>query len=302
MGQSRGEAWRRGELRLEPECVTCIFSQALRVCRTLGVEREKTKMVLDEVALMIPGFSFSETPPQVASRVYPKISELLGIEDLYKEYKKEATIHAAKLIPIVEERVFESEDRLYAALKASVAGNVIDLAATHTFDLEEEVAKVFETPFAIDDTKRLKIDLDRASSLLVIGDNAGEHLFDKLMMEQILLLFPDIEIYYATRGRPIINDITLSDAKAAGIDKIATLVDSGVDTPGFDLTRISDEARKIYESVDLVIAKGMGNYESLNDVSKKDIYFLMKVKCSVVAASLSSEIGDIICHKGAGDV
>ena len=289
-------------MRLEPECVTCIFSQALRVCRTLGVDKERTKRVLDEVALMVPGFSFSETPPQVASRVYPKISEVLGIEDLYGEYKKEATLHAARLLSAVKKRVLESEDRLHAALKASVAGNVIDLAATHTFDLEEEVAKVFETPFAIDDTKRLKIDLDGASSLLVIGDNAGEHLFDKLMMEQIHSIYPGVEIFYAVRGKPIINDITKKEAQEAQIGEVAAIVDSGVDTPGFDLTRISDEARKIYESVDLVISKGMGNYESLNDVSKKDIYFLMKVKCSVVASSLGREIGDIICHKGAGDV
>ncbi|MCF6201720.1 MAG: ARMT1-like domain-containing protein, partial [Hydrogenimonas sp.] len=187
-------------------------------------------------------------------------------------------------------------------LKASVAGNVIDLASTHTFDLDDEVAKVFDTPFAIDDSKELESSLEDASTLLVIGDNAGEHLFDKLMMEQIVDLYPRVEIFYAVRGRPIINDITLKEAKEAGIDEVATIVDSGVDTPGFDPERISAEARKVYESADMVISKGMGNYESLNDLATKEIFYLMKVKCSVVASSLGSRIGDIICYKGDLDV
>ncbi len=289
-------------MKLEPECVTCIFSQALRVCEILHVEKERTKRVLDEVALMIPGFSFSETPPQVAARVYPKIAQLLGVDDIYAEYKKEATRHAMRLLPAVKKRVLESGDRLHAALKASVAGNVIDLAATHSFDLEEEVERVFETPFAIDDSEELRKRLQSARRLLLIGDNAGEHLFDKLLMETISEICPQLEIGYAVRGRPIINDITAQDAKEAGIDEVADIIDSGVDTPGFDPARLSREARKYYEMSDLVIAKGMGNYESLNDASTKPTFYLMKVKCSVVAASLGREIGDIVCYEGASDV
>ncbi len=289
-------------MKLEPECVTCIFSQALRVCQTLQVDKDTTKKVLDEVALMIPDFSFSQTPPQVAARVYPKIAKVLGVEDIYRDYKAEATRHAAAMIDAVEERVFGSRDRFHAALKASVAGNVIDLAATHSFSLDEEVAKVFETPFAVDDSDALRRGLLDAERLLVIGDNAGEHLFDKILLRIIAEEFPQIEIGYAVRGRPIINDITLKDAKEAGIDEVARIIDSGVDTPGFDLQRLSDEARRFYENADLVIAKGMGNYESLNDVSTKPTFYLMKVKCMVVASSLNREIGDIICYKGACNV
>ncbi len=289
-------------MKLEPECVTCIFSQALRVCETLHVNKRDTKRVLDEVALMIPGFSFSETPPQVAARVYPKIAQLLGVDDIYAEYKKDATRHAMKLIPAVRQKVLESDDRFYAALKASVAGNVIDLAATHSFSLEEEIEKVFETPFATDESEDLRKMLKSARRLLVIGDNAGEHLFDKLLMEQISEIYPDLEIGYAVRGRPIINDITVQDAKEAGIDEVALIIDSGVDTPGFDLERLSPEARKYYENADLIIAKGMGNYESMNDTSTRPVFYILKVKCNVVAASLGREIGDIVCYKGASNV
>ncbi len=289
-------------MKLEPECVTCIFSQALRVCETLRVDKETTKKVLDAVALMVPEFSFSQTPPQVAARVYPRIAEILGVEDIYRDYKAEAVRHAAAMIGPVKKRVLESGDRLHAALKASVAGNVIDLAATHSFSLDEEVARVFETPFAVDDSEALRQMLAEAKTLLVIGDNTGEHLFDKILLEQIRALYPEVRIGYAVRGRPIINDVTLKDAEEAGIGEVAQIIDSGVDTPGFDLDRLSDEARNYYENADLVISKGMGNYESLNDVSIKPTFYLMKVKCNVVAASLNREIGDIICYKGACNV
>ncbi len=287
-------------MKLEPECIACIFSQALRVCETLQLDKSVTKRVLDEVALMIPGFSFSETPPQVAARVYPKIAEILGVDDIYRDYKAEAVRHAAKLIPVARERILKASDRLVAALKASVAGNVIDLAAKQSFSLEEEVKKVFETPFATDDSEELREMLKSTGYLLLIGDNTGEHLFDILLMEQIEDLYPHIKIGYVVRGRPIINDVTIKDAKEAGIDKIARIIDSGVDTPGFDPGRINYETRKHYEKADLIIAKGMGNYESLNDTVKKPTFFLMKVKCGVVASSLGREIGDIICYRNKG--
>ena len=286
---------------MTPTCVNCIFSQALRVCQTLHVDEATTKKVLDRVACMVPTWRLEETPPQVAAGVYPAIGKILGREDIYRDYKADATRRAQKLLPTVETAVNRSADRFEAALKAAVAGNVIDLAATQIFNLEDEVAKVFHTSFAIDDSAALRQRLSQAESVLVIGDNAGEHIFDKLMMQELKTLFPRISLGYVVRGRPIINDVTLAEAKAAGIDEIAQIIDSGVDTPGLDLARASQEFLKRYEAADVIIAKGMGNYESLNDTSTRPTWFLLKIKCDVVAASLGKQVGDIIC-KGIEDV
>ena len=283
---------------MTPTCVACIFNQALRVCETLGTDPATTKKVLDAVGCMVPTWRFDETPPQVAARVYPEIGAILGTDDIYRDYKKEATERAKAFLPLVKERIERSCDPFFAALKAAVAGNVIDLAATHTFDLEEEVAKVFETPFAIDESETLRRALERGKRLLVVGDNAGEHLFDKVMMQSFRELFPHLEIFYAVRGRPIINDVTRTEAEAAGIGEVATIVDSGVDTPGLDLSRASEEMLEIYERADVVLAKGMGNYESLEGASTRPTWFLLKIKCEVVAASLQGRVGDIVC-KGA---
>jgi uncharacterized protein with ATP-grasp and redox domains len=285
-------------MKMTPECVTCIFSQALRVCETLHVDKETTKKVLDSVACMVPTWRFDETPPQVAARVYPKIAEILHTDDIYRDFKREATEHAWRFIPYIESMIERSVDTFHASLKAAVAGNVIDLAATAQFDLEEEVQKVFDTPFAIDDSGALRSRLQNAKRLLVIADNTGEHLFDKVMMQRFRKLFPNLWIGYAVRGVPIINDVTYDEAKAAGIDEVAEIIDSGVDTPGLDLARANARMREAYEAADLVIAKGMGNYESLNDCSSRPTFFLLKVKCNVVAASLKRKVGDIVCYQG----
>ncbi|WP_353661305.1 ARMT1-like domain-containing protein [Hydrogenimonas sp. SS33] len=287
---------------MTPTCVTCIFSQALRVCETLKVDEETTKRVLDRVGCMVPTWRFDETPPQVAARVYPEIAKILDTDDIYRDFKQEATKGAEAFLPFVEAKIAESRDRFDAALKAAVAGNVIDLAATAQFDLEEEVGKIFDTPFAIDDSGALRAALERAERLLVVGDNAGEHLFDKVMMATLKTLFPKLRIFYAVRGRPIINDVTVKEAEAAGIGEVAEIVDSGVDTPGLDLSRMNESMRKVYESADAVLAKGMGNYESLNDTSTRPTWFLLKVKCDVVAASLGRRVGDIVCCQGVRNV
>ena len=285
-------------MTMTPACVACIFNQALRVCETLQVDPATTKKVLDAVGCMVPTWRFDETPPQVAARVYPEIGAILGTDDIYRDYKKEATEHAKAFLPLVRERIEQSDDPFIAALKGAVAGNVIDLAATHTFDLEEEIAKIFETPFALDESEALRKALGKAERLLVVGDNAGEHIFDKEMMRTFRGLFGNLEIFYAARGRPIINDVTYAEAEASGIGEVATLVDSGVDTPGLDLSRASKEMLEIYESADVVLAKGMGNYESLEGSSTRPTWFLLKIKCEVVAASLQGRVGDIVC-KGA---
>ena len=289
-------------MKLTPTCVTCLFSQALRVCRELRVDDKTTKEVLDRVACSVPEWRFDQTPPQVAADLYPMIGEILGREDIYADFKREATRRAERLVPSIARSIARSDDPFIAALKGAVAGNVIDLAATETFDLEEEVAKVFDTPFALDDSEKLRERLRHAKKLLVVGDNAGEHLFDRLMMQTFKELFPDLWIGYAVRGRPIINDVTIQEAEDAGIGDVAEILDSGVDTPGLDLDRANDGFLQVYESSDVVLAKGMGNYESLNDRSTRPTWFLLKIKCEVVAASLDGEVGEIICYKGGDDV
>jgi uncharacterized protein with ATP-grasp and redox domains len=163
------------------------------------------------------------------------------------------------------------------------------------FDLKEELQKIFHTNLAIDDSKELKNLLKNSKEVVVLGDNAGEHVFDKLFIKTLKELFPHISFYYFVRGKPIINDVTVKEANDINFNEVCEVINSGVTTPGFVYDLASSEAQKLFKKCDLVISKGMGNYECLSPTFKSPVCFLLKVKCGVVANSLTKEIGDIIC-------
>jgi uncharacterized protein with ATP-grasp and redox domains len=130
--------------------------------------------------------------------------------------------------------------------------------------------------------------------MVYIGDNTGEHIFDKQLIQKIKELY-DIKVYYFTRGKPIINDVTTTEA--SHLADVATIIDTGVPTPGYDLNYANEKSKEIFYSSDIVLAKGMGNYESLYDETTKEIYYLFIVKCSVVAQAIGKDIGEYIFTK-----
>ncbi|OQX73918.1 MAG: hypothetical protein B6D59_04140 [Campylobacteraceae bacterium 4484_4] len=282
-------------MHIEPDCIACIFNQALRVTKELGLSPELAKRVLDESAKILPSFDMHKTPPENATPMYHRISKLLQKEDLYKEVKERSIAHAKSLLPLCERYLEEADDLLETATKIAVVGNVIDLASEIQFDLSVEIEKILHTPFAIDDTELLRSRLQKSRKVVYLADNAGENVFDMLYIKTLRRLYPDIAFFYFVRHRPIINDITFEDLEGDSIHTYATVVDSGVVTPGLIRSQMSKEAQKHYRQADLILSKGMGNYECLNDSEDHRIFFLLKVKCSVVARSLDLEVGEIIC-------
>jgi len=149
--------------------------------------------------------------------------------------------------------------------------------------------------FAIDEKEEFIQRLKSAKSFMLIGDNVGEHVFDKVLLEVIEEYYPQMEKYYVVRGKPIINDVTAQEAAAIGIDALATIVDSGIDTPGFLLSRANEETRRLFEDVDLILAKGMGNFECMDGLRDSRIFHLFKVKCQVVSSRVGADIGSLVC-------
>ena len=280
-------------MNLKPDCLTCLLNQSLRVTKSLNLDEKTSTEVVQMASASIATYQ-NVSPPVAASDLYPKISEMVNKKDLYRELKALSTIEAMKLLPKVENVIQDEPHKLKASIKASVAGNVIDFATPNHFELDVEFEKVFETDFAIDNEELFLDKLKEAKSFMIVGDNVGEHIFDKLLLEVIGEYYPHLELYYAVRGEPIINDVTLTEAKEIGIDKVAILVDSGVDTPGLAYTHASEKFMKLYNSMDLIIAKGMGNYECLEGVKDERIFHLFKVKCDVVSKDVGASLGSLI--------
>jgi uncharacterized protein with ATP-grasp and redox domains len=282
-------------MTIDNACVTCIINQSSKVADALDADNALRDALTSKVMQMSQFFSYEDTPPEIASYVYEEMANIANKSDLYDEVKKASTKKALSFYPALEQKILDAQDKLLVATKIAIAGNVIDLAAAVEFDLEDEIEKIFDTSFGCDDFVKLKNALSTSSKILIIGDNVGEHIFDYLFIKTLKELYVDAEFFYMVRGNPIINDVTIKEAKEIGFDKLCNLVDSGVNTPGFVYERATDEAKKLFDSADLVISKGMGNYECLSPSHRKDICFLLKVKCEVVASSLNQNLGDIVC-------
>lgn len=284
-------------MKIEKECLDCIFNQSTRVSDFLKVSPSQAKQISKIANQHIEKFDHNSTPPHNATPMYEDIASYLQVDDIYADMKIQATQKAQEFIFTCKDAIDNGNDPLEGAIKAAIAGNVIDLAAEVMFDLEEEIAKIFETNFAIDDFQELKLKLSTTKKLVYLADNAGEEVFDKLCIETIKEVYPDIEVFYFVRGKPIINDLTIEHAQRSGLDKVATLIDSGVPTPGYAIDLADKKAHEIFLNADCIISKGMGNYECLGVEKEYPIYFLLKVKCQVVARAIGATLGDIVCKK-----
>jgi uncharacterized protein with ATP-grasp and redox domains len=229
-----------------------------------------------------------DTPPVVASRVHELVRRLSGNPDPYSHAKQEATVHALSLYPHLRHRIDDAADPLDMAVRIAIAGNIIDLGVADDYDLEASIERVIAQPIAIDHMERLKAALEVTEELLFIGDNAGETVMDRLLIETI-----NKPTTYVVKGGPAVNDATRCDASAAGLDEICHVIDNGAAILGTLFEQCLPELKKRFDSAPLVIAKGMANYESLHG-SREGLFFLLQTKCAVVSAHLGVPVRSLI--------
>ena len=274
-------------MHIEPDCIVCIMNQTLKTAKLLGCDNETAKRLLDSTAEILRDATLEMTPPQIAKETYAAIARITATPDPLLEAKKEVTQLAEK-VNTASIRTLEE------AVRFAAIGNVIDFGAQRTFDLDETIRSHLSRDFAINDFDTFEKELHDARTFVYIGDNTGEHLFDKRLIEMIVSLY-DIKVYYFVRGKPIINDVTVEEARVLG--DVAEIVDTGVPTPGYDLRYADTRSRELFETADIVLSKGMGNYESLYDVCDRSVYYLFMVKCDVVARSIRLNVGDMVFAK-----
>jgi len=270
------------------DCIPCFFTQALRAGRIATDDEQLLKRILDELGAMLSQVSLESTPPETGRLIYRMVREITGNADPFRELKRESTQQALALYPSLKRTIEESNDNLLTAIRIAIAGNVIDFGASATFDIDTAIDEALEKDFAICDYDTFKRRLEKSNSVLYIGDNAGETVFDRLLIEQM-----NKPVVYVVRETPVINDATAEDAVQAGLDQVATIVSSGTDAPGTILSTCSPEFRQMLDRSEFVIAKGQGNYEGLSD-ENRSIFFLLKIKCQIIADDIGVTNGDIV--------
>jgi uncharacterized protein with ATP-grasp and redox domains len=254
---------------------------------------EIQRKVLNSVLSILSNISIYASPPEIAHLVHLRVKSITGNFDPYREIKKKQNEMALQYESILSSQIAEMSDSLKAAMMFSAAGNAIDLAPDYQIkDLYKRYMEIISRGFSWDDYELFCKKVAQSKSLLYLGDNAGEIVWDKILIEELLDNF-DLEITYAVRGLPILNDVTLEDAKYIKMTELVTVVSNGSEAPGTLLNRCSEEFLKVYQKSDLILSKGQGNYESLSR-EDRSIFFLFNVKCSVIAEDVHCRIGDII--------
>ena len=200
------------------------------------------------------------------------------------------------MYPNLKGLVEHSADPMETAMRLAMAGNVIDFGVTAHLseaDVHEAVKRALTQPLD-GDLEAFRQAVSGAKDILYLADNAGEIVLDKLLIQRM----PLERLTVVVKGAPVINDATMEDAQAAGLPELASVIDSGSDAPGTILTDCSRGFQARFHKAHLIVAKGQGNYEALSDV-EKDIWFLLKAKCPVVAEDLGCEIGSLVLRKSA---
>lgn len=285
------------------ECIPCFFRQTLEAARLAGADEVTQKKILDEVALVVPGFPLEASPPEMGRIIHGIVRKYTGEKDPYFDIKRKSNSFALKLYDKFKEKAKTSQDSLLSAVEMAIAGNVIDFGVKNTINVELELDRILaEEGKAIERESEaffnygaFKEALFASGDVLYLADNAGETVFDRILIEEIVAR--GISVEYAVKESPIINDATEEDAKTCGIDKIAKVTSSGSDAPGTVLSRCSESFLVKLKKADMVISKGQGNFEALSSNSLRPIFFLFMAKCPVVVEEVGCNLGDILLLK-----
>ena len=268
-------------------CIPCFVKQGLSAIRLSTDDPALQQKILDEILRRVQGLSLDATPARLSHAVYAVVREMTGIADPFEQAKHETNQRALALLPGLRRRIAASPDPLYAAIKIALTGNVVDLGIGHAFDIERDVEGALAAELTVDDYAGFRGALKNARRILYLCDNSGEIAFDRLLIED---LRARCEVTASVKSGPIINDATLRDAEEVGLISLVRVIGTGSDYIGIDRDHCSAEFAEAFRAADLVLAKGQGNFETL-DGAPGEIFFLLKVKCPEVAREIGVREG-----------
>ncbi|MGM0603427.1 MAG: damage-control phosphatase ARMT1 family protein [Bacillota bacterium] len=278
-------------MKIDLDCFPCMMRQLIEASEMAGADKHMTREIINHYADMIKDIPEDAKAPDVSAELQKYLKKKTGDNDPYYSLKQKNIEMAEKLLPVVNKEIESADDPLKAALLMAAMGNSIDAGVGLNIDIEENIERALEHGFARSDYSLFKERLDKAENLLIIADNSGEAVFDKILI-QYLKKYVD-KIIYAVRSVPVLNDVTENEAGQIGIDSRAKVVSSGAEGPGLVLETADPDFLEVFEQADLVLSKGQGNLEGLSDV-ERDIFFLLKAKCRMIAEFLDVELNHFV--------
>lgn len=272
-------------------CYFCFARNFERLIEQQVLSAQEKKALAAEMFSLFQNGRAGFSVPALSRELYKLFSERSGVADPYRKVKYDSNARLLYMYEAFRKRIDHSDNPFDTAVRLAVAGNIIDYGVSDSFDLEQTLEMVESSDFAVDHVAYLQRRISGAKTILYLGDNAGEIVFDKLLIET----FHHPNVWYAVRGAPVINDVTREDALQVGMDEVAHVTDNGYDAPSTILERCSGQFLQLFKEADLVISKGQGNLEGLIEEQKRDIFFLLMVKCGVIADRLGVKEGSFVC-------
>lgn len=293
-------------MELYPECVTCVISNLLHTAERILPDQDDQMTLLNEVMERFrPEIRTDSSAPILTEIAYSVLEEMTGVDDPFMEVKKEFNSLMLGLESSYRELVRSMEDPLHAALVLSGSANLIDFGAFHHVS-GERVLSVLEEHMKCTVLQKeayasfIEI-AEKQRSLLIICDNCGEIVLDKILVTELQNRFPGISITCAMRDRPILNDATMEDALVVGLDELCHVRSSGSSICGFDPDRVPEDFREFYKKSPLVLCKGVGNFES-SPFHDDRIFYLFIVKCANLSRRLDLPLNSLLFQQARGSL
>ncbi|QGY44599.1 DUF89 family protein [Maribellus comscasis] len=273
------------------ECLICQVKSLPQRLDKFEIPRKERNTVVSELIKKIAGVDLENSySPEITRDILARLKNFSTVEDPYQKEKEESNTYLLNKYSDFQELLRNSDDPFNLSLRLAIAGNIIDFGPAHEFDVDETIQRVLTTDFRFDHSEQLKREIEKARTILYLADNSGEIVLDKLFLETI----NHPNVWFAFRGAPVLNDATRKEVVNIGIDKIAKMISNGDDAPSTLLHRVSREFKEVYNSADLIISKGMGNYEGLMDESDPRLFFLLMIKCPVIGEKIGAKKGDFV--------
>ena len=277
------------------ECIPCFVRQAAEAVEMSAIDNRRKEQLLKRLLHEIADADWNVMPVTISQRVQRLVREETKEGDPYRALKDRMNRIALDLLPALADTAQRQPDPREAVVRLAIAGNLLDAGSKTRLapeDLPERLKTIWDMPL-VGSVSELFHAADDAHCILYLADNAGEIVFDRLLIEAL----PAEKITVAVRGFPVINDATMEDAETAGLPEIAPVIVNGSDAPGTLVEECAEEFRYWFNRADLIIAKGQGNYETLSNTTK-DVFFLLAVKCPMIAADIGAPVGALVVKRG----
>lgn len=278
-------------MKVQDACLECVIRQTCNTLAHRKGEPSLTTRILEEVRSQLTNIDWDQTPADLSNIAYQTIEKFFP-GDPFEEAKKQQNQQALKYYPKLKEIVDTAENQLLAAVRIAATGNVIDLGIGMTVDIHREVEQALQAPLPIDDTEILSQRLSSPKKVLYIADNAGEIVFDRILIEY--LLGEGHQVTAVVRGGPVINDATLEDAQTVGLTQLLPVITTGTNLLGIPWNHVSEEFLSHYLRAELLICKGQANYETVSERHEKDTFYILRAKCEVISHELGVNHLDLI--------